>query len=202
MSVIKPIMKHVPEHIITPHLELRVPRAGDGVKVHEALIDGYEDYVYWLNFPETVPTVEAVEEDCRKHAAEFILRNNIRYLIINKQTQEVMGRCSIPSCQSNWKIPMFGISYFIAKRFRGNGYASETVNALTRMAFEVLNALKVQVKADPDNVASAKIPQRLGFELEAKQKGEWFRKDKPLAEVYTYALFDLKSLRPLVVRYE
>ncbi len=47
--------------------------------------------------------------------AEFILRDSIRYLIIDKDNGDIIGRCAFPSLQGNWQIPQFGISYFIRK---------------------------------------------------------------------------------------
>lgn len=193
---------NLPKRILTPHLILRAPRGGDGEGLLKAMQDGYEDLVKWLNWPETLPTFVAVEEECLKHEACFILRGDIRFLIIKKDTQEIMGRCAYPPLQSNWDIPAFGISYFLAKRFRGQGYAQEATNALTRYAFEVLKARKVEIKVDTENVSSLKIPQELNFTLEAIQKGCWPRKDKEeLAEQLTYALFNDSPLPPLETRW-
>ena len=75
------ILIDLPEIIETPRLKLQMPKAGFGEKLHDAISDGYEDYVKWLNWPATPPLKQAVEEDCRKHMAEFILRDFIRYLV-------------------------------------------------------------------------------------------------------------------------
>ncbi len=91
------ILIDLPEIIETPRLKLQMPKAGFGEKLHEAICDGYEDYVKWLNWSATPPTKEVVEEDCRKHMAEFILRDFIRYLIIDKATGDIIGRCAFPS---------------------------------------------------------------------------------------------------------
>lgn len=91
------ILLDLPEIIETPRLKLQIPKAGFGEKLHEAISDGYEDYVRWLNWPTTTPSKEGIEEDCRKHHAEFILRDFIRYLIIDKANDNIMGRCAFPS---------------------------------------------------------------------------------------------------------
>lgn len=198
----KPILVDLPFQFSTPRLIMRVPKAGDGKGVYEAISDGYSDYIKWLNWPKTIPTLEEVEIECRKHHASFILREDIRFLIINKQTQEIMGRCGLPALQINWQIPLFGLSYFIAKRFRGNGYALEAINGLSHLIFKVLKARKLEIKVDPDNIASKKVPEKLGFIVEAKQKGNWLRKDKVgLTDIWTYALFDPLKLPFLDVRW-
>ena len=191
------ILLDVPEAIDTPRLKLQMPTAGFGEKVHAAIVDGYEDYIRWLSWPATPPTVEAVEEDCRKHHAEFILRDWIRYLIIDKDLGDVLGRCGFPPFQSNWAIPQFSISYFIRKSQRGKGYATEATHAMALLAFQILKARKVEIHCDVENEASARVPVKLNFALEYTQKGGWPRPDGELAVLTTYSMFSAKDLPDL-----
>lgn len=69
----KPILFDIPEVINTSRLILQMPKAGFGEKLHAAIADGYEDYVKWLNWSTNIPSIEMMEEDCRKHMAEFII---------------------------------------------------------------------------------------------------------------------------------
>jgi RimJ/RimL family protein N-acetyltransferase len=195
------LLLDIPEVIETPRLTLQMPKAGYGAAVHAALTDGYEDYIKWLAWPETVPSVEAVEEDCRKHHAECILRDFIRYLIIEKSTGSVVGRCGFPPFQANWLIPQFGLSYLIRKSERSKGYATEASHALTVLAFKVLKARKVEIHFDSENIASGKIPQNLNFKLEYTQRGGWPRPDGELAQVHTYSCFSLENLPDLKVNW-
>ena len=185
----KPILLDIPEVIETPNLLLVMPQAGYGSKIQEAIVDGYEDYVKWLAWPPTAPTVLAVEEDCRKHHAEFITREFIRYIILEKSTNQVVGRCAFPPQQLMWTIPQFGISYFIRKNARNKGYATEAAHALTVLAFRILKAKKVEIYCDSENTASQRTAQKLGYILECSKKGGWPRPDGQLAELQTYSLF-------------
>lgn len=189
-----PILIDLPERIETSRLILQMPQAGYGERLHQAITDGYEDYVAWLNWTPLIPTVQSVEEECRCHHAEFILRDFIRYIIVEKSSNQVMGRCAFPSFQTNWLIPQFGISYFIRRSQRMKGYATEAVHAMTLLAFQVLGAKKVEIYCDAENVASTKVPHKLNFELEYTQKGGWPRQDGKLAELKTYSLFTEKKL--------
>ena len=89
------MLVNLPEIIETPRLILQMPKAGFGEQLHYAMRDGYEDYVQWLNWSVKMPSVETVEEDCRKHHAEFILRDFIRYLIIDKETGEIVAQSDL-----------------------------------------------------------------------------------------------------------
>jgi len=188
------VLLDIPEVITTQNLHLQMPKAGFGKKLHEAICDGYEDYIKWLNWPKIIPTTEILEEECRRHHADFILRECIRYIIIEKETDKVVGRCAFPYVQANWMIPQFGISYFIRKSKRSKGYATEAVHAMALLALSTLKAKKLEIHCDAENIASTKIPLKLGFTLEYSQKGGWTRYDGTLAELQTYSLFSEENL--------
>ncbi|HJD60271.1 MAG TPA: GNAT family N-acetyltransferase [Rickettsia endosymbiont of Omalisus fontisbellaquei] len=195
------ILINLPEVIETSKLKLQMPKAGYGENLYHSMMDGYEDYVKWLNWSSTPPTLESVEEECRKHHAEFILRNCIRYLIIDKTTGNIVGRCAFPPFQAGWSIPQFGISYFIRKGQRSKGYATTATHIMALLAFRILNARKVEIHCDIENLASIKIPLKLGFKLEYTQKGGWLRQDNTLAELKTFAIFSENDLPQLGVEF-
>jgi ribosomal-protein-serine acetyltransferase len=188
------ILIDLPETIETERLILQIPKAGFGKKLHEAVTDGYEDYIKWLNWPIDPPTLQACEEECRKHHAEFILRDLICYLIIDKKTDNVIGKCSFPTLQANWLISKFGIGYFIRKSERGNRYATETAHAMALLAFRELKAKKIEIYCDAENIASTKVPLNLGFKLEYTSKGGWPRQDGKLGEIQTYSIFSEEDM--------
>ena len=190
----KPILIDLPEALETSRLLLQMPKAGYGPGLHEAIMDGYDDYVKWLGWDPKTPSSQVVEEECRKHHAEFILREFIRYIIIEKETKRIIGRCAFPSFQAIWPIPLFGISYFIRRNARHHGYATEAAHALALLAFQNLKAKKVEIYCDAENGASQKIPQKLGFALECVKKGGWPRLDGQLGVLQTYALFSEEPL--------
>jgi ribosomal-protein-serine acetyltransferase len=187
--------------IETPRLRLQIPKAGLGEKVHQAIVDGYEDCVRWLGWPPLIPMVESFEEDCRKQHAEFILRDLIRYIIFDKATDSVIGRCAFLPIQAHWLIPQFGISYFIRKSQRSKGYATEAAHAMALLAFKALKARKVEIFCDAENTASIKVPLKLNFKLEYTQKGGWLRQDGELSILQTYSLFSADELPEMEVRW-
>jgi len=196
-----PMLLDLPKQFETPRLILRVPTAGDGKALHKTMLKGYENLVKWLRWTSTPPTIEEVELEVRQQSAGFILRNDMRFLCINKESGEFMGRLAYPNFQNNWAIPSFGISYFISEPYQGNGYCSEAVNAMTRYAFKFMEAKKVYICCDINNPKSSAVPKRLEFELEATQKGIWPNPDSSkLATIETYACFNPDDLPPLDVR--
>jgi RimJ/RimL family protein N-acetyltransferase len=196
------ILLDIPITVITPRLILRVPHAGDSIAVHDAILDGYEDYIQWLNWPNQPPTVNEVEEQCRRHHAEFILRQDMRYLICDKTSGTILGRCAFPAQLTVWAIPQFGISYFVRRSSRHQGIATEASLSLTRLAFEFMNARKIEIHVDAENKASRAIPEALNFKLEAAKRGGWPRYDGTLGEFLSFAMFDLKELPSLELQFK
>ena len=191
--MIKPILTDLPERFETEHLILQVPKAGYGAALLDAISDGYEDYVKWLSWTPALPTLDSVEEDCRRHYAQFILREDIRYLMIEKSTQTVVGRCALPSWQAIWAVPQFGIGYFVRRECRGQGYAKEASYALTLLALRLLKAKRVEIQVDEANLASIKVPEGLNFSLERCKIG-WTEELNPNAKIRVYVVTSEEQL--------
>lgn len=58
------------------------------------------------------------------------------------------------------------IGYWIAVDHTRNGYATELLRALTDAAFAIDEIEQVVVVTDETNIASARVPEKLGFERE------------------------------------
>lgn len=62
----------------------------------------------------------------------------------------------------------FEIGYWVRSDAVGLGYATEAAAALTQVAFTVSGAERVEIHVDPRNVASCRIPRKLGYVEEAR----------------------------------
>ena len=192
----------LPTVIETDRLKLRVPQAHDGQGVHDAILDGYEDCVKYLFWPKEPPTAQKVEEDCRIHQTEFILREQLRFICIEKDSGNIIGRFAFPEPLCVWSVPTLAISYFLRKSAQGKGYATEASNALIRYAFEVLKAKKVEIHCDQLNLKSNGFPKRLGMQIECERIGTWPSLDgSNFSTVNIYATYDTKSLPKLITNW-
>lgn len=196
-----PILLDIPTIIETPRLILRPPRIGDGKALHECILDGYQDFITWLNWPQSPPSLEEVELQARQQSAYWTLRTDMRFMCIRKEDNRIMGRLAYPAHQIICQTPLFGISYFLGASYQGKGYATEAVNALTRYAFIHFLARKVMVKCDMENPKSLGVPQRLNFEHEATERGIWPRQSNALSSIATYSCFDESTLPDLKISY-
>jgi [ribosomal protein S5]-alanine N-acetyltransferase len=63
------------------------------------------------------------------------------------------------------------IGYWVAKEARGRGVATAALRRVTRWALEDLGLPRVQLVADPENVASQRVAERVGFRREGLLRG-------------------------------
>ncbi len=68
------------------------------------------------------------------------------------------------------------IGYEFAPEHWGQGYATEAAGAMLRYGFEVLRLHRVQANCVAENVASARVLEKLGMQREGRlRENEWFK---------------------------
>ena len=100
----------------------------------------------------------------------------------------------------DWIVPCIETGYWIRKSYAGLGLMTEAVNAITQYAFKQLSVRRITITCDVDNVRSKKIPERLGYVLEATLKNN---RKKPItgeiSDTLIYSRYDLNELPDLTV---
>lgn len=157
-------MIEFPHEFTTARLLIRLPLPGDGKVVQQAVEHSVHDLKPWLAFAKEVPSIDSMEANIRQSHAEFLLREDLRLHIFHKESGEFIGSTGLH--RINWDIRSFEIGYWIDSRHSGKGYMLEAVDGLTKFAFEILQANRVEIRCDPENIRSRKIPEKLGFDLE------------------------------------
>lgn len=85
-------------------------------------------------------------------------------------------------------MPAFEIGYWLRTSAWGRGYVSEAVQVLSRFAFEMLGANRVEIRCDPRNTRSAAVPTRLGFVQEALLRNDVRDGAGELRDILIFAL--------------
>jgi RimJ/RimL family protein N-acetyltransferase len=75
----------------------------------------------------------------------------------------VVGGIGIGLSSSGYRA---SIGYWIAASARGQGICTRALRLLTRYAFEDLQLPSVQLVTDPDNIASQRVAEKVGFRRE------------------------------------
>lgn len=168
MTTPDPVLIEVPERIVTERLVLAAPRAGLGQALNAAVCESLEDLKPWMPWAQTAPSIEESEAVIRRMLVDFIARKALSYQVYRKIEA---GRCGqllgcIGMHRFDWAVRSFEIGYWIRSSAMGHGLMSESVQALACMAFQDLQARRVEIRMDDTNLRSRAVAERCGFEFE------------------------------------
>jgi RimJ/RimL family protein N-acetyltransferase len=186
-------LPEVPESISSERLTIRCPRLADVPRIVAAVHESLDELEPWMRWATRDYSLEACEANTRQAIAQFITRENLRYHFHDPDSGELIGSSGLH--RINWQVPRFEIGYWVRTSQAGKGYVSETVRALSRMAFETLDAKRVEIRCDDLNLASARVAERCGFELNGVLSNWKRAHDGTLRHERVYAMIDPARLR-------
>ena len=174
-----------PESFESDRLTIRAPRPGDGPEMNAAVQETFDDLKAWLPWAKQMPTLEESETYVRRAQCQFLAREDLTLFLFLKGADTLVGASGLH--RVNWDIPKFEIGYWCRKRFQGQGYITESTEAIAKFAFETLGAKRVEIRCDPKNVRSRFIPDRLGFTLEGTLRNESLSASGELRDTLVFA---------------
>jgi RimJ/RimL family protein N-acetyltransferase len=178
----------IPESFETERLIIRVPRAGDGPAVNEAILETFEDLQPWMPWAKERPSVAQSEENSRKAYSLFLAREDITLRLIHRDTGLFLGSSGLHP--RDWNIPSFEVGYWCRKRFQRQGYITEAINGILNFGFEILGAKRIVSHCDSQNERSIRVAKRVGFHLEGELPQDCFRTEGTLRHSLIFALTD------------
>jgi RimJ/RimL family protein N-acetyltransferase len=149
--------------IRTPRLLLRSWRAADAAACKEAIDSSLEQLKPWIPWAHAEPsTLEVVEARLAAFEHDFAAGRDWRYGCFTADERVTLGGAGLHPRQGPGILE---VGYWLRPTATGLGYATEAAAALTRCAVERHAIEKVEIRCDPENRASVRIPERLGFRL-------------------------------------
>jgi ribosomal-protein-alanine N-acetyltransferase len=103
-------------------------------------------------------------------------------ITLPEQGGRLIGICGIR--QGEAPADLFGqretrsadVGYELDPRYWGKGYATEAAREIVRFGFENLGLHRIWAQCIADNIASARVMERLGMRLEGRtREDEWFK---------------------------
>ena len=159
-----PLLLEIPEEMLSERLTLRMPRVGHQQQVFESIHASLPELERWLRFAQTPPTLEDCEARLRQNQARFLLRETLNCELFLRSSDEFIGRAGFVGV--NWTLRKFEVGYWLDSRFIGQGLMLEAVKTLTQMAFDTLEAQRVEIFCDVPNTGSRRVAEKAGFTLE------------------------------------
>lgn len=188
--ITQPILLDIPAEIRTERLLLRQPRAGDGPRVYEAVVESLPElrrFIASLPWVGGEQSVENSEIWCRNAEANFAARRDLPYLLWDPVANEVVGGSGLH--RTDWHTPKTEVGYWCRSSRVGEGLISEAVQALAALAFETLGVVRLELFTDAENQASRRVAERCGFVLEGVLRNERRAPGGGLRNTCVYARF-------------
>lgn len=151
--------------LVTPHLELRAYDPSQAEALRTAIAESVRHLAPWMPWAHDEPQpIDQKIELLRKFRAHFDLGVEFGYAIFAREGGSLVGGTGLHPRAGPGALE---IGYWIHVDHIGKGWATEAAGALTRAAIELHEVRRVEIRCDPANAASAAIPRKLGFRLEA-----------------------------------
>ena len=195
----------LPTHIETPRLLLRPPRANEGKILNEAILESFELLSQYMLWAKEKPTLQESEVVVKREAQNWILKRKadpeLMLFILDKKNHDLIGATGFHDI--DWDVPCAETGYWVRKKYLGQGYITEAINAITQYAFHVIKVKRLAITCDVDNERSKKIPERLGYQFESRMKANRIKPvSGEVSDTLVYVRNDLINLPELLVKWK
>lgn len=179
-------MPIIPSELRTRRLLLRAWVGADAAALRPVLIANHAHLRPWI--PERVSTpvpLPELVERLEGYAADWAACIAFRFAIRDLSSARVLGEVSLFPRDSTSRVALAHadraeIGYWLAESAMRRGLATEAADALLRVASSLPGMTCAEIHCSADNLPSAAVPRRLGFEL-ATRDGELQVWRKPIA---------------------
>jgi len=170
LNVMILVPPHIPKKIETPRLILRAPRHDDAYVIYDAVRSSTEELSPWMLWATPEYSFDNCRENTEAAIKSFDAKENLRFHVFERETGDFVVSSGLHPCAGDgkiaWNVPKVEIGYWCHSDKVGQGFVTETVRALTRFAFEQLEVARVQIRCDDTNIASYRVAESCGFNLE------------------------------------
>lgn len=147
-------------------LELRPLHVGDASAVLEALEISSKELHQFMPFIYYPQTLESQYRRIATNLSKYWLGEDFGFGIFKQQTGDFLGGTGLHSRSLNPKC--LEIGFWISTPYTGRGLASLVVKILSVYGFSYLGLERIQCGHDENNLASARVNDKCGFEIEAR----------------------------------
>lgn len=158
----------------TPRLRLRPLQPGDAPALFA--IHGDAAFMrYWSTPPWT--SIDQAHAMIERDQRELPAGEHLRLGITLQTSGALIGTASLFHLDAGCRRAEIG--YGIAPAHWRQGYMAEAASAVIDYAFGPLNLNRLEADIDPDNQASARALESLGFSLEGRLRERWIIDGRP-----------------------
>jgi RimJ/RimL family protein N-acetyltransferase len=151
----------MPKRIETQRLALRPWEIADAPILKRAIDGNLEHLRAWMPWAMEEPSpVSVIEQRIGRFRVDFAEGTEWLYAIFSRDESVFIGGCGLH--------PRIGpggleIGYWVQSAHTRRGFATEAAAALTRVALHAPGIERAEIRCDPRNLVSAKVPRRLRY---------------------------------------
>ena len=164
MPAPSPLLIALPDELDGPCVRLRPYRPDDAAALWEAVQESREHLAPWMPWVDDYQEPDDAREFLVRARARWQLREDFGVAVIERESGRFLGGSGLH--RMNWPLRTFEIGYWLGWGAEGHGFATEAVQLLARLAFDTLDANRVEIRMDTRNERSRRVAERLGFVLE------------------------------------
>ncbi|MES1160227.1 MAG: GNAT family N-acetyltransferase [Bacteroidota bacterium] len=145
----------------TDRLIIRCYRLEDASMMLKAITDSLDHLRPWMPWAKNPPAdQDSATNILRSFQEKFYADEDYFFGIFNKEENELIGSTGLHTRTGEHARE---IGYWINAAHVQQGYATEAVSALIKIGFTIENLERIEIRCDPNNLISQKIPRALGF---------------------------------------
>ena len=124
---------------------------------------------YWSSLP--LADVAAAEKLLADIHSYFEKRNLFQWGVARQTDNQIIGTCTLFHLDLDNRRAEIG--YALGSEHWGKGYMGDALTLLLDFCFDDLNLHRLEADVDPQNAASIKLLERLGFQREGYLRERW-----------------------------
>jgi len=147
--------------IETERLVVRCYQASDVQLLADSISENIDHLKPWMPWVHVEP--EPLEEKIKRlrhFRGMFDLNRDFTYGIFNPKETKLLGGTGLHTRLGKSELE---IGYWMHKDHVNQGLTTESTSALIKVAFEIIRVHRINIYCDPENLASASIPRKLGY---------------------------------------
>jgi RimJ/RimL family protein N-acetyltransferase len=186
MSASSPILVELPDRLVGQNVVVRPYDEADAPGLWEAIEESRDHLAPWMPWVGVYTAPSEALAAVRRFRSKWLTREDLIVGIFDHTGQRLLGGSGLH--RIDWQIRRFEIGYWIRESASGHGYVTETVQLLTRLAFDGLAANRVEIRMEVANTRSRVIPERLGFQLEGRMRRSMPGVDGSARDIWMFSL--------------
>jgi len=183
---VQPLLIDLPDELIGNLVIVRPWEEEDSDDLWDAIDNSREHLEAWMPWVDRYRNPDNALEHTRRSRARWLMREDLSVAIVERATGRIVGGSGLH--RIDWKYRLFEIGYWVRRESEGRGYATETVQLLTRLAFDLLDANRVELRIDARNIRSLRVAERVGFVLEGTLRRKFPAPDGTPGDMHVLAL--------------